>query len=119
MPVRTRPNIPTAAASGVIGALFGSKDSGQPDQLVQQGEHPWQLSPPRQGPDASAFSCAALPEHVRAHLERTKKAGIARVLTGYFKTVQQINGLEPAMQALTDEELRHKTAEFKQRLAGG
>jgi preprotein translocase subunit SecA len=33
--------------------------------------------------------------------------------------VDRINGLEPAMEALSDEELRGKTAEFRQRLAGG
>ena len=33
--------------------------------------------------------------------------------------VNQINGLEPLMQKLTDSELRHKTDEFKERLAKG
>jgi preprotein translocase subunit SecA len=33
--------------------------------------------------------------------------------------VDQINDLEPAMMALSDEELRGKTAEFRQRLANG
>ncbi len=33
--------------------------------------------------------------------------------------VEAINALEPAMQALSDEELRGKTAEFRQRLADG
>ncbi len=40
---------------------------------------------------------------------------IARLL----KRVQRINELEPAMQALSDAELAGKTAEFKQRIAGG
>jgi preprotein translocase subunit SecA len=34
-------------------------------------------------------------------------------------TVERINTLEPAMQALSDTELRDKTAEFRQRLANG
>lgn len=33
--------------------------------------------------------------------------------------VKQINDLEPALQKLTDEELQHKTVEFKERLAQG
>jgi len=33
--------------------------------------------------------------------------------------IQHINSLEPAIQRLTDDELRGKTEEFKQRIAGG
>ena len=33
--------------------------------------------------------------------------------------VDRINGLEPAMQALSDEELSHQTAKFRERLANG
>src|SRR5215472_7024964 len=33
--------------------------------------------------------------------------------------VAEINALEPSIQPLSDEQLRAKTAEFKQRLAGG
>jgi len=33
--------------------------------------------------------------------------------------VAEINALEPAIQALTDEQLRAKTAEFRERVAGG
>jgi preprotein translocase subunit SecA len=33
--------------------------------------------------------------------------------------VAEVNAFEPAIQALTDEQLRAKTAEFKQRVAGG
>ncbi len=33
--------------------------------------------------------------------------------------VKEINALEPQMQALTDEQLRHKTVEFKERLKNG
>ena len=42
-----------------------------------------------------------------------------RLLKTYRKTVAQINALEPAFEQLTDEALREKTGEFKQRLAGG
>ena len=42
-----------------------------------------------------------------------------RLLKQYRKTVSKINGMEEAMQALSDEELRAKTAEFKQKLADG
>ncbi|NCT66730.1 MAG: preprotein translocase subunit SecA [Rhodanobacteraceae bacterium] len=42
-----------------------------------------------------------------------------RVLRQLGKTVAQINALEPQFQALTDDELRGKTAEFRQRLAAG
>jgi preprotein translocase subunit SecA len=33
--------------------------------------------------------------------------------------VAEVNGFEPAIQALSDEQLRGKTAEFRKRLAGG
>lgn len=42
-----------------------------------------------------------------------------RLVKQYAQKVQQINALEPAMQALSDETLRAKTAEFKQRYANG
>jgi preprotein translocase subunit SecA len=42
-----------------------------------------------------------------------------RLLKTYRKTVNQINALEPTVQALSDEALRAKTAEFKERLAKG
>ena len=42
-----------------------------------------------------------------------------RSLKGYQRRVPEINALEPAMQALSDEALRGKTAEFRQRLADG
>jgi preprotein translocase subunit SecA len=42
-----------------------------------------------------------------------------RLLKQYRRTVQQINALEPKYEALTDEQLREQTAEFKQRIAGG
>ncbi len=42
-----------------------------------------------------------------------------RSLKGYHRLLPGINALEPATQALSDEELRGKTGEFKQRLAAG
>lgn len=42
-----------------------------------------------------------------------------RILRGYNKQVAAINALEPTMQALTDDQLRAKTSEFKQRLQQG
>src|ERR1700738_4102237 len=42
-----------------------------------------------------------------------------RSLKAYQRRVPQINALEPAMQALSDAELRGKTDEFRQRLAEG
>lgn len=37
----------------------------------------------------------------------------------YQERVDKINALEPQMQALSDEQLRQKTEEFKRRVQGG
>ncbi len=42
-----------------------------------------------------------------------------RLLKTYRKTVEQINRLEPEFEKLSDEQLKAKTEEFKQRLAQG
>ena len=42
-----------------------------------------------------------------------------RLVKRMLKSVEQINVFEPAMQALSDEELRAKTAEFRKRLEDG
>jgi preprotein translocase subunit SecA len=42
-----------------------------------------------------------------------------RSLKSYQRRVPEINAFEPAMEALSDEALRGKTAEFRQRLADG
>ena len=42
-----------------------------------------------------------------------------RLLKTYRKQIERINALEPAMEALSDEALQAKTAEFRARLAGG
>jgi preprotein translocase subunit SecA len=52
----------------------------------------------------------------------TRKIGgdpIRRQLESYSEIVNQINALEPEMQALDDEALKSKTGEFKARLAQG
>ncbi|TXI45269.1 preprotein translocase subunit SecA [Methylophilus sp.] len=42
-----------------------------------------------------------------------------RLVKQYQQTVKQINALEPEIQALSDEQLRAKTEEFKQRYSNG
>jgi preprotein translocase subunit SecA len=42
-----------------------------------------------------------------------------RLLKGYSQQVREANALESAIQALTDEQLRMKTDEFRQQLAAG
>ena len=42
-----------------------------------------------------------------------------RLLKTYRKQIERINALEPAMEALSDDALQAKTAEFRTRLAGG
>ncbi len=42
-----------------------------------------------------------------------------RLVRQYFHAVRKINALEPEISALSDEALRGKTAEFKQRVADG
>ena len=42
-----------------------------------------------------------------------------RLVRQYMSTVRKINALEGAISALSDEALRGKTAEFKERLASG
>jgi preprotein translocase subunit SecA len=42
-----------------------------------------------------------------------------RLVKRMLKSVEQINVLEPAMQALSDEALKGKTDEFRKRLADG
>jgi preprotein translocase subunit SecA len=42
-----------------------------------------------------------------------------RELKRYWKAVEQINGLEAEMEALSDDQLRAKTGEFRERLAKG
>src|SRR5690349_22287407 len=52
-------------------------------------------------------------------LTRTLASRNARPLKQYAQSVRDINALEPAIAALSDEALRAKTAELKQRVADG
>jgi len=54
-----------------------------------------------------------------AILDRIMRAGEGRILKELSKTVIKVNSFEPAIVALSDEELRAKTAEFKARYAKG
>ncbi len=42
-----------------------------------------------------------------------------RILKSYFKTVDKINAIEPEFEALSDEQLKAKTAEFKAAIEAG
>ena len=42
-----------------------------------------------------------------------------RLLKQYRKTVERINALEPSLEGLSDEALKAKTEDFRQRLAAG
>lgn len=42
-----------------------------------------------------------------------------RLVNGYSKSISRTNALEAGIKALSDEQLRAKTEEFRQRLAGG
>jgi len=52
-------------------------------------------------------------------LDRIMRAGEGRILRDLGKLVVEINALEASITPLTDEGLRAKTAEFKERLAQG
>ncbi len=52
-------------------------------------------------------------------LDRVLRAGEGRKVKALASLVPEINALEPATQALSDEGLRAKTAEFRQRLDNG
>ena len=52
-------------------------------------------------------------------LSKVLRAGEGKKVRRLSELVPAINDLEPAMEALSDEELQAKTAEFKARLADG
>ena len=54
-----------------------------------------------------------------AILDRIMRAGEGRILKELSKTVVKVNSFESAIVALSDEELRAKTTEFKDRYAKG
>src|SRR5690606_20631358 len=56
---------------------------------------------------------------IQNYLTRIFGSRNERLLKGYRKTVAQINALEPQIQALGDEQLAGKTAEFRQRIEAG
>jgi preprotein translocase subunit SecA len=54
-----------------------------------------------------------------ALLKKILRAGEGKTLKRLQRLVDEVNALEPAVEPLSDEALRAKTAEFKARLAGG
>ena len=54
-----------------------------------------------------------------AILDRIMRAGEGRILKELSKTVAKVNSFEPAISALSDDQLRAKTDEFKARYAKG
>ncbi|HYA44448.1 MAG TPA: preprotein translocase subunit SecA, partial [Acidimicrobiales bacterium] len=52
-------------------------------------------------------------------LSKFLRIGEGKKLRALESLVPDINALEPAMEALSDEDLTHKTSEFKERLAAG
>jgi preprotein translocase subunit SecA len=52
-------------------------------------------------------------------VDRILRAGEGRRIKAVAGLVPDINALEPEMQALSDDGLRHKTVEFRERLANG
>ena len=50
-------------------------------------------------------------------LDRILRAGEGKKLKALQGLVPDINALEPQIEALSDDDLRAKTAEFRQRLA--
>ena len=56
---------------------------------------------------------------IKAYLEKIFGTQNTRTLSKVWPIVHQINGLEPTIEALSDDELRAKTDEFRKRLAAG
>ena len=52
-------------------------------------------------------------------LDRIMRAGEGKILRELSKVVEEVNAFESSTSALTDDQLRGKTAEFKSRLAQG
>ncbi len=52
-------------------------------------------------------------------LDRLMRAGEGKILRDLSKIVDKVNGFEPNISSLSDEQLRAKTDEFKTRLAQG
>jgi preprotein translocase subunit SecA len=56
---------------------------------------------------------------VVAILDKILRAGEGRVVKDLQKAAKKVNEFEPAIVGLTDEQLRNKTIEFRQRLSNG
>src|SRR5579871_2970351 len=69
--------------------------------------------------DKTTDAMTQLTEGVSQGLVRLFGNSNERQIRRMRPVVAQINELEPAMEALTDDELREKTPEFRQRLANG
>ncbi len=54
-----------------------------------------------------------------AILDKILRAGEGRVVKGLQKAAKKVNEFEPSISGLTDEQLRNKTVEFRQRLSEG
>jgi len=52
-------------------------------------------------------------------LDRIMRAGEGKILRDLAKVVDKVNSFEASISPLSDEALRAKTAEFKQRLSDG
>jgi len=52
-------------------------------------------------------------------LDRIMRAGEGKILRELSKVVEEVNAFESSISALTDDQLRGKTAEFKSRLTQG
>jgi preprotein translocase subunit SecA len=51
--------------------------------------------------------------------QKLLRAGEGKTLRGFQGTADAVNAIEPEFEALSDEELKSKTTEFRQRLANG
>ena len=69
--------------------------------------------------DKTTDAFTAFSEGVSEGLVRLFGSSNERQIRQMRPMVAQINELEPAMQALSDDELRAKTDEFRRRLAAG
>jgi preprotein translocase subunit SecA len=69
--------------------------------------------------DKTTDALTAVSEKASDGLIRLFGSSNERQIRRMRSTVNQINDLEPAMEALSDEQLRGKTEEFRHRLAGG
>ena len=69
--------------------------------------------------DKTTDAFTAMSEGVSEGLIRLFGNSNERQIRRMRPIVARINELEPAMQALSDDELKGKTAEFRERLAGG